>query len=101
MQWCTGRHSCTGTFSGTYAFQSGQQVLYVTERCVFRLIATGLELIEIAPGIDMEPDIMAHDGFSPRSFPVTQTDGCTHFSRRTRGAVQRDAQGIVEQSYIY
>jgi propionate CoA-transferase len=58
------------TFSGTHAFQSGQQVLYVTERCVFRLIATGLELIEIAPGIDMERDIMAQMDFRPAVSPL-------------------------------
>lgn len=58
------------TFSGTHACQSGQQVLYVTERCVFRLIATGLELIEIAPGIDMERDIMAQMDFRPAVSPL-------------------------------
>ena len=45
------------TFSGARALASGQRVLYVTERCVFRLAgAGGLELIEIAPGIDLQPD---------------------------------------------
>jgi propionate CoA-transferase len=58
------------TFSGAHAFKSGQQVLYVTERCVFRLIETGLELIEIAPGIDMERDIMALMDFRPAISPV-------------------------------
>ena len=40
-------------------------MLYVTERCVFRLTADGLELIEIAPGIDLEKDVLAHVGFTP------------------------------------
>jgi propionate CoA-transferase len=53
------------TFSGQYAAAAGQPVLYVTERCVFRLTSDGLELIEIAPGIDIEKDIMAHVGFTP------------------------------------
>src|ERR1700758_370652 len=53
------------TFSGQYAAAAGQPVLYVTERCVFRLTSDGLELIEIAPGIDIEKDILAHVGFSP------------------------------------
>jgi len=42
------------TFSGKYAVSIRQQVLYVTERCVFTLCEEGLELIEIAPGIDLD-----------------------------------------------
>jgi propionate CoA-transferase len=36
-------------------------VLYVTERCVFQLTRDGMELIEIAPGIDLQQDILAHE----------------------------------------
>jgi propionate CoA-transferase len=53
------------TFSGPYAAQKGQEVLYITERCVFRLTPDGLELCEIAPGIDLEDDILAHLAFKP------------------------------------
>ncbi len=53
------------TFSGPYAAERAQTVLYVTERCVFSLTAAGLELIEIAPGIDLERDILAHMAFRP------------------------------------
>jgi propionate CoA-transferase len=53
------------TFSGSYAASAGQPVLYVTERCVFRLTQAGLQLIEIAPGIDLERDVLAHVGFTP------------------------------------
>jgi propionate CoA-transferase len=53
------------TFSADYAAAGGQPVLYVTERCVFQLTPDGLELIEIAPGVDLEKHILAHMGFEP------------------------------------
>ncbi len=57
------------TFSGREACRRQQRVLYVTERCVFRLINAGgqgaLELIEIAPGIDLQRDVLAQMDFVP------------------------------------
>ncbi|MBL8438478.1 MAG: hypothetical protein JNM61_09790 [Zoogloeaceae bacterium] len=53
------------TFSGHYAAKVGQPVLYVTERAVFRLTSDGLELLEVAPGIDIERDVLAHMDFRP------------------------------------
>ena len=53
------------TFGGKYSAEQGQYVRYVTERCVFALTKEGLELIEIAPGIDLEKDILALMDFKP------------------------------------
>jgi propionate CoA-transferase len=53
------------TFSGPVAAAQGQRVLYVTERCVFTLRPEGLELVEVAPGIDIERQILALMDFKP------------------------------------
>ena len=53
------------TFAGHYAAEGGQDVLYVTERCVFRLRPDGLELVEVAPGVDSRRDILDRMDFAP------------------------------------
>lgn len=53
------------TFSGELAAETSQPVLYVTERCVFKVVNAGLELIEVAKGIDIDRDILAHMEFIP------------------------------------
>ncbi len=53
------------TFSGEYAIEKGQPVLYVTERCVFELKRDGLFLAEVAPGIDVKKDILDLMEFKP------------------------------------
>jgi propionate CoA-transferase len=55
------------TFAAATA--GGRPILYVTERCVFSLTPTGLELIEVAPGVDVERDVMQWMAFRP-ALPV-------------------------------
>ena len=57
------------TFSAKTALENGIPVVYFTERAVFRLTAQGLELTEIAPGIDLEKDICAHMAVRPAVSP--------------------------------
>jgi propionate CoA-transferase len=68
------------TFSGAYAARRKQPVLYVTERAVFELTATGLLLREIAPGINLERDVLAQMEFKPALAPDLKLMDATLFT---------------------
>ncbi len=57
------------TFSGPYSRERAQRVLYVTERCVFELVDGVMTLIEIAPGIDLQTQILDQMDFTPAIAP--------------------------------
>lgn len=64
------------TFCGPQAAEQGQEVLYVTERAVFRLTGAGLHLTEVAPGIEPRADVLDRMGFAPQvSGPATMPEG--------------------------
>lgn len=58
------------TFSGTYAAQRGQRVLYVTERAVLQLVDGVMTVIEVAPGIDLQRDVLDQMDFTPAVSPT-------------------------------
>ena len=62
------------TFSGRYASETGQEVLYITERAVFQLIDGNVVLKEIAPGINIENDILGAMEFKPIIKQVSRMD---------------------------
>jgi propionate CoA-transferase len=88
------------TFSGEYALKRRQPVLYVTERCVLRLTPAGMELREVAPGIDIERDILAHMDFEPIiNFPASME--ASIFNPEPMGLRERMLEIPLENRFSY
>ena len=93
-------------YSASMARERGQVALFVTERAVFRVGGDGLELIEIAPGLDAERDVIAHMGFRPQVARDLRMMDARIFDRRlmdlasdVRSKPQRYRSRRVEQWY--
>ena len=61
------------SFSGKSAIERGQEVYYVTERAVFTLTPDGVMLLEIAPGLDLQKDVLDMMDFRPNISPALKT----------------------------
>ncbi|MCB1882074.1 MAG: acyl CoA:acetate/3-ketoacid CoA transferase, partial [Gammaproteobacteria bacterium] len=85
------------TFSGDNARKNGQTVYYVTERAVFRLVEDGLELIEIAPGLDLERDVLAQMDFRPRIAEPLALMDTRLFQEAALGLDSRSSELISER----
>ena len=85
------------TFNGERARATGQSVLYITERCVLRLGDDGLELIEIAPGVDLERDLLARMGFRPKIAPDLRVMDAAIFSDAPLGLGERSPLKLDER----
>ena len=85
------------TFSGERARAAGKSVLYITERCMLRLGDEGLELIEIAPGVDLERDVLARMGFLPQIAPNLREMDAAIFTDAPLGLGERSPLTLDER----
>jgi acyl CoA:acetate/3-ketoacid CoA transferase len=77
------------TFSGPQALRRGQEIVYVTERAVFRPTTEGVALTEIAPGVDSQRDVLDRMAFRPVIPQTPATMPAAHFEQRDRYAPRR------------
>jgi propionate CoA-transferase len=81
------------TFNAGLARERGQQVRYITDRAVFELRDDGPTLIEVAPGIDVERDVLAQMGFRPRVADDCRTTDLRVYASGAMGLAKDFASG--------
>jgi propionate CoA-transferase len=85
------------TFSGPQARDRQQSVYYITERCVLRLADAGLELIELAPGLDLEKDVLSQMNFRPTVSPHLAEMDPALFTSEPLGLAYRTPTPLVDR----
>lgn len=85
------------TFSGEYARERGQRVHFITERCVFGLAEDGLEITHIAPGLDLEKDVLSGMEFEPSVSSSLTTMDSAIFRTALMGLRTRELQPMEER----
>lgn len=88
-------------FSGSEALRSEKEVLYITERAVFRLTVGGLQLEELAPGIDLDRDVLAQMEFPPTILTNLREMDPRIFRKGRMGLledIQNQASGLPKQA---
>ena len=88
------------TFSGQRARERGQEVLYVTERCVLRLGDDGPVVVEVAPGVDLQRDVLDQMGFAPAVAPDLREMPAVLF-RAARMGLERRPEVPLEDRVRY
>ena len=92
-----GLYSYPSAFSGDYARQNHQLIYYLTERALFRLGPHGLILEELAPGLDLERDVLAQMAFRPEISPHLRTMDSKLFCPEPLGLARASERSLSDR----